>query len=65
MRSCLICVVIVRRQDQTLRLDHPHRAQMIRRDLATTAALFARGIDGRLAHHDLQTGDIQRGHYAE
>jgi hypothetical protein len=29
---------------------------MVRRDLATTAAPFARSIDGHLAHHDLQTG---------
>jgi len=33
----------------------PHRARLVRRDLAATAALLARSIDRHLAHHDLKT----------
>jgi hypothetical protein len=33
----------------------PHRARVVRRDLAATAALFARSIDRHLAQHDLKT----------
>jgi hypothetical protein len=32
-----------------------HRARLVRRDLAATAALFARSIDRHLAQHDLKT----------
>ncbi len=32
----------------------PHRARLVRRDLAATAVPFARSIDGHLAHHSLQ-----------
>jgi hypothetical protein len=32
----------------------PHRARLVRRDLAATAVPFARSIDGHLAHHGLQ-----------
>jgi hypothetical protein len=33
----------------------PHTARLVRRDLAATAALFARSIDRHLAQHDLKT----------
>jgi len=43
--------------------DHPlvpHRARLVRRDLAATAALLARSIDRHLAHHDLKTSRAAR-----
>src|SRR5215470_12142638 len=39
-------------------------ARLVRRDLAATAALFARSIDRHLAQHDLNTSRAAPGHVA-